>query len=79
MDFTCLLVGCLTSQNCARVSQGRICLDNFACFHTEIEVEDQTSFLKQSQYTDTGRTSTRLQAPVKLATGVPSVKSLVQL
>ena len=53
----CLLVGCLTSQQQASVSQGRICKDNFTCCHTEIEVADQTFYLTQSQYTDTGPTS----------------------
>ena len=52
----CLLVGCLTSQQHASVSQGRICSDNFTCCHTEIEVEDPTFHLTQSQYTDTGPT-----------------------
>ena len=51
------VVGCLTSQQQAGVSQGRICLDNFTCCHTEIEVADQTFYLTQSQYTDTGPTS----------------------
>ena len=37
-----LLVGCLTSQQHASVSQGRICTDNFTCCHTEIDVADQT-------------------------------------
>ena len=55
--FVCLFVGCLTSQQQASVSQGRICLDNFTCCHTEIEVADQTFYLTQSQYTDTGPTS----------------------
>ena len=36
----CLLAGCLTSQQRASVSQGRICSDNFTCCHTEIEVAD---------------------------------------
>ena len=49
-----LLVGCLTSQQHASVSLGRICTDNFTCCHTEIEVADQTFHLTQSQYTDTG-------------------------
>ena len=49
-------VGCLTSQQYASVSQGRICSDNFTCCHTEIEVADQTFHLTQSQYTDTGPT-----------------------
>ena len=52
-----LFVGCLTSQQQASVSQGRICSDNFTCCHTEIEVADQTFHLTQSQYTDTGPTS----------------------
>ena len=52
-----LLVGCLTSQQQASVSQGRICSDNFTCCHTEIEVADQTFYLTQSHYTDTGPTS----------------------
>ena len=36
------LVACLTSQQHASVSQGRICSDNFTCCHTEIEVADPT-------------------------------------
>ena len=55
--MVCLLVGCLTSQQQASVSQGRICSDNFTCCHTEIEAADQTFYLTQSQYTDTGPTS----------------------
>ena len=53
----CLFVGCLTSQQHASVSQGRICSENFTCCHTEIEVANQTFHLTQSQYTDTGPTS----------------------
>ena len=52
-----LFVGCLTSQQHASVSHGRICTDNFTCCHTEIEAADQTFHLTQSQYTDTGPTS----------------------
>ena len=52
-----LFVGCLTSQQQARVSQGRICSVNFTCCHTEIEVADQIFHLTQSQYTDTGPTT----------------------
>ena len=52
-----LFVGCLSSQQHASVSQGRICTDNFTCCHTEIEAADQTFHLTQSQYTDTGPTS----------------------
>ena len=55
--MVCLLVGCLTSQQQASVSQGRICSDNFTCCHTEIEVADPKFYLTQSQYTDTGPTS----------------------
>ena len=39
-----LLVGCLTSQQQASVSQARICSDNFTYCHTEIEVADQTFY-----------------------------------
>ena len=53
----CLFVGCLSSQQHASVSQGRICTDNFTCCHTEIEAADQTFHLTQSQYTGTGPTS----------------------
>ena len=49
-----LLVGCLTSQQYASVSQGWICSDNFTCCHIEIEVADD---LTQPQYTDTRPTS----------------------
>ena len=52
-----LFVGCLTSQQQASVSQGRICSDKLTCCHTETEVADQTFYLTQSQYTDTGPTS----------------------
>ena len=52
-----MFVCCLTSQQQASVSQGRICSDNFTCCHTEIEVADPTFHLTQSQYTDTGPTS----------------------
>ena len=54
--LVCLFVGCLTSQQHASVSQGRICSDNFTCSHTEIELADQSFYLTQSQYTDTGPT-----------------------
>ena len=55
--FVCWLVACLTSQQHASVSQGRICSDNFTCCHTDIEIADQTFYLTQSQYTDPGQTS----------------------
>ena len=51
------LLACLTSQQQASVSQGRICSDNFTCCHTEIQAADPTFYLTQSQYTDTGPTS----------------------
>ena len=56
-QLQCLFVGCLTSQQHASVSQGRICTDNFTCCHTEIEAADPTFHLTQSQYTDIGPTS----------------------
>ena len=56
-EDVCWLVACLTSQQHASVSQGRICTDNFTCCHTEIEATDPTFYLTQSQYTDTGPTS----------------------
>ena len=74
-----LLVGCLTSQQHASVSQGRIFKDNFTCYHTETEVADPTSYLTQSQYTDTGPTSPSADpiTPGRVATGVPIFESLV--
>ena len=57
VEGVCLFVGCLTSQQHASVSQGRICSDNFTCCHTEIEVAHPTFYLTQSQYTHTGPTS----------------------
>ena len=51
------LVDCLTSQQHASVSWGRICTGKFTRCHTEIEVTDQTYYPTQSQYADTGPTS----------------------
>ena len=45
----------LTSQLPASVSQGWIYSDELTCYHSEIA--DQTFYLTQSQYTDTGPTS----------------------
>ena len=42
MMLNCLLVGCLTCQQHASVSQGRICSDKFICCHTEIDVQVHT-------------------------------------
>ena len=55
--FVGWLLACLTSQQQASVSQGRICSDSFTCCHTEIEVADQTFYLTQSHYTDPRPTS----------------------
>ena len=60
-----LLTGCLMSQQHASVSQGWICLDNFVCCHTEIEVADPTFYLTQSQYTDTRPTSPLTTRPMR--------------
>ena len=72
--FVCLLICCLTSQQHASVSQGRIRLDNFTCCHTEIEAADPTFYLTQSQYTDTGPTNPNAdpirKAPGRVASGV---------
>ena len=38
-----LFVGCLTSQQHASVSQGRICTDNFTCCHTKLQIKLSTS------------------------------------
>ena len=56
-DGVCLFVGCLTSQQHASISPGRICSDNFTCCHAETEVADQTFYLTRSRYTDTRPTS----------------------
>ena len=55
----CLFVGWLLNVPATSysVSQGRIWSDNFTCCHTEIEAADQTFYLTQSLYTDTGPTS----------------------
>ena len=52
-----LLLACLTSQQYASVSQGRICSDNFMCYYNETEVADPTFYVTQSQYADTRPTS----------------------
>ena len=77
----CLLVSCLTSQQQASVSQGRICSDSCTCCHTEMEVADQTFHFTQSQYTDTSPISPSADpitpGACRVATGVPILKSLV--
>ena len=52
--IVCLLVGCLTSQQHASVSQGRICSHICTCCLTEKEIADPSFHLTHSQYTDTG-------------------------
>ena len=49
-----MLVRCFTSQQQARVSQRRICLDNLTCCHTEIEVADQTIEIERVRETGRG-------------------------
>ena len=56
-QLVCWLLACLTSQQHANVSQGRICSDHCTCCHTEIEVAGQTFHPTQSQYADTRPTS----------------------
>ena len=51
------LVDCSAPQQQTSVSQGRISSDDCTCCQTEIEVQDQTFYLTQSQYTDTRPTS----------------------
>ena len=72
----CWLLACLTSKQHATVSDGRVCLDNVTCYHTDIHATDETFYLTQSQYTDTGPIQAK---PVRVATGVSVFKSLVLL
>ena len=57
LSWLLLLFGCLTSQQHASVSQGRICSDKCRCCRTELHVADQTFYRTQSQYIDSGPTS----------------------
>ena len=57
VHITCNAWSAYHIQQHASVSQGQICSDKFMCCHTEIEVVDQTYYLTQSQYIDTGPTS----------------------
>ena len=61
----------LTSQQNATVSQRRICWENGTCYHTETEVADQTFYLTQSHYADTGPTSPSAD-PIRLGAWRPS-------
>ena len=59
-EFRCLLVVLRPSNMLVYLRDGvRMCLNNCTYCHIEIEVADQTSYLTQSQYTDTGLTSPR--------------------
>ena len=77
-----LLLACLLA---LRPSNMLVCLkdgnssDKFTCCHIEIEVADQTFYLTQSHYTDTGPTtpSSDPTTPGRAAIGVPTFKSLV--
>ena len=51
-----LSLGCLTSLQHTSVSHERSCSDHCTFCHTDIEVTDQTFYLTQSQFTDTGPT-----------------------
>ena len=70
-----LLVGCLTPQQHASVSQERIWSEKFTHCYTETEAADQTFYLTQSQYTDAGPTSPSddpiTPEPGRAATGMP--------
>ena len=60
------------------VSQGQI-LDNFTCYHTDIEVPDQTCYL--TQFTDMGPASPAIEpimpGPDRVATRIPMFKPLM--
>ena len=56
-DQFLLFVSCLMSQQHPSASQAWICSDKCTYCHTETEVADQSFYLTQSQYTDTGPTS----------------------
>ena len=55
-NWVCWLVGCLTSQQHAGVSEGLRSSESCTYCHTETEVIDQTFYLTQQQYTGTGPT-----------------------
>ena len=78
LQFICLIVVCIASQQHASVSQGRICTDTFTSCHTEIEVADRIFYLTQSLYTDTRPTLYR-QGPGGVATWLSIFKWLVLL
>ena len=53
----CSFVACLTSQQQASVSHGRICSDNCTCCHTEASCRSNVLSHPVTQYTDTETTS----------------------
>ena len=80
--FVCWLLGCLTSQQHASVSQGRICSDMCTCCHTETGVA-KPSMSPSHNILTPGQPVEALtlwrQSPGRVATGVPILKSLVWL
>ena len=80
-----LVVGCLTSQQHASVSQGRICFDNFTCGLTEILVTSYRSNLLSCRHSIFTQGQPVLSLILQrqtyggVATGVPVVKSSVRL
>ena len=75
----CLLVACLTSQQYASVSQGRISSDNFTCCHTEIELSTSPSHSILIPGRPVPALTLYRQAPGRVATGVPIFKPLIWL
>ena len=78
--FCCLLVN--IPARCKYISQRQIWSDNCMCCHSEIEVEDQTGYLTQSQYTDTRPTNPNadpiMPGAGRVATGVPVINDSTQ-
>ena len=76
------VLGCLTSQQHASASQGRICSDSCTCCHTETEDADPTFSLTHSILTPgqpVQALTLQRQAPSRVASGVPILKSLAWL
>ena len=71
-------------QQHASVSQGLICSDSCMCFHTEIEVADETCHLTQSHSVlalgqPVPALTPKHRAPGSIATGIPILEPLVWL
>ena len=79
-SFVCWLVGCLASQQHVRVSQGRICSDNFLRkkLQTKLSISPSHSILTPGQPLP-ALTLCRHTPGRVAATGVPVFKSLVSL